>query len=52
MNYRNRFYKPIFLYSKARERNKEVTLIKGDEMQGGFSFIGFIGLDTSFIIIL
>ena len=40
------------MYNKARDINREVTFIKGDEMQWAFSFIGFIGLGASFIIIL
>ena len=53
INYRNRFYKKKKkLNSKARERNKEVTFIKGDKMQGRFSLIGLIGFYASFIIIL
>ena len=50
INYRNRFYRKKII--ARQEREIEVTFIKGDKMQGGFSLIGLIGLDASFIIIL
>ena len=52
INYRNRFYKKKKNCIARQEREIEVTFIKGDKMQGGFSLIGLISLDASFIIIL
>ena len=47
----NRFYYKKKIIAR-QEREIRVTFVKGDKMQGGFSLIGLIGLDASFIIIL